>query len=130
MVGDIFAGNRLRGQASSPSKDVWCRRSWRAWWVFGRSLIEAVVTPSPLPTFVRIAVGIIAEAVFLSYTTSVVAGAMGRPAAWRTPDVVPNSPRVKLRHDTPRWRRTFHNAGRSPPGSDPQVRAISAEERR
>lgn len=30
-------------------------------------LIEALVTPSPLPTFVRIAIGLIAEAAFLGY---------------------------------------------------------------
>src|SRR6201987_2418075 len=30
-------------------------------------LIEALVTPSPLPTFVRIAIGVLAEAVFLGY---------------------------------------------------------------
>ena len=29
--------------------------------------IEALVTPSPLPTFIRIGIGIIAEAAFLSY---------------------------------------------------------------
>lgn len=30
-------------------------------------LIEALVTPSPLPTFVRVGIGILAEALFLSY---------------------------------------------------------------
>jgi uncharacterized protein YacL len=30
-------------------------------------LIEALVTPSPLPTFVRIAIGVAAEVAFLSY---------------------------------------------------------------
>src|SRR5262249_13363175 len=30
-------------------------------------LIEAVVTPSPLPTFVRVGIGVIAEVAFLSY---------------------------------------------------------------
>lgn len=30
-------------------------------------LIEALVTPSPLPTFVRVGIGVIAEAVFLAY---------------------------------------------------------------
>jgi uncharacterized membrane protein SpoIIM required for sporulation len=30
-------------------------------------LIEALVTPSPLPTFVRIAIGVLAEVAFLSY---------------------------------------------------------------
>jgi uncharacterized membrane protein SpoIIM required for sporulation len=31
-------------------------------------LIEALVTPSPLPTFVRVGIGVIAEAAFLCYT--------------------------------------------------------------
>jgi uncharacterized membrane protein SpoIIM required for sporulation len=39
-------------------------------------LIEALVTPSPLPTFVRVGIGIIAEAAFLSYI-----GYFGRRAA-------------------------------------------------
>jgi hypothetical protein len=30
-------------------------------------LIEALVTPSPLPTFVRVAVGVAAEVAFLAY---------------------------------------------------------------
>ena len=30
-------------------------------------LIEALVTPSPLPTFVRIAIGVAAEVAFLGY---------------------------------------------------------------
>jgi hypothetical protein len=30
-------------------------------------LIEALVTPAPLPTFVRVGIGIIAEVAFLSY---------------------------------------------------------------
>ncbi len=30
-------------------------------------LIEALVTPSPLPTFVRVGIGVIAEGAFLSY---------------------------------------------------------------
>ena len=30
-------------------------------------LIEALVTPSPLPTFVRVGIGVIAEVAFLSY---------------------------------------------------------------
>jgi uncharacterized membrane protein SpoIIM required for sporulation len=55
-------------------------------------LIEATVTPSPLPTFLRIAIGIIAEAAFLSYVVY-----FGRRAAKAgetgdiedAPDVVP-----------------------------------------
>ena len=30
-------------------------------------LIEALVTPSPLPTFVRVGIGVLAEAAFLAY---------------------------------------------------------------
>jgi len=55
-------------------------------------LIEALVTPSPLPTFVRVGIGIVAEAAFLSYI-----GYFGRRAvkAGETgdiedaPDVIP-----------------------------------------
>ena len=55
-------------------------------------LIEALVTPSPLPTFVRVGVGIVAEAAFLSYIAY-----FGRRAAKAgetgdiddAPDVVP-----------------------------------------
>jgi uncharacterized membrane protein SpoIIM required for sporulation len=55
-------------------------------------LIEALVTPSPLPTFVRVGIGIIAEAAFLSYIVY-----FGRRAAKAgetgdiddAPDVVP-----------------------------------------
>jgi uncharacterized membrane protein SpoIIM required for sporulation len=55
-------------------------------------LIEALVTPSPLPTFVRVGIGVIAEAAFLSYIVY-----FGRRAAQAgetgdvedAPDVVP-----------------------------------------
>jgi uncharacterized membrane protein SpoIIM required for sporulation len=55
-------------------------------------LIEALVTPSPLPTFVRVGIGVIAEVAFLSYI-----GYFGRRAAKAAetgdvddaPDVVP-----------------------------------------
>ncbi|QUR69258.1 stage II sporulation protein M [Mycobacterium spongiae] len=55
-------------------------------------LLEALVTPSPLPTFVRIAIGVIAELVFLSYVAY-----FGRRAAKAgetgdiedAPDVIP-----------------------------------------
>ncbi|OBI25591.1 hypothetical protein A5709_08500 [Mycobacterium sp. E1386] len=57
-------------------------------------LIEALVTPSPLPTFVRVGIGIIAEAAFLAYI-----GYFGRRAAKAgetgdiedAPDVIPTS---------------------------------------
>lgn len=56
------------------------------------ALIEALVTPSPLPTFVRIAIGVVAEIAFLSYVFH-----FGRKAARAgesgdiadAPDVVP-----------------------------------------
>jgi uncharacterized membrane protein SpoIIM required for sporulation len=55
-------------------------------------LIEALVTPSPLPTFVRVGIGVVAEAAFLSYIVY-----FGRRAAKAgetgdvedAPDVVP-----------------------------------------
>jgi uncharacterized membrane protein SpoIIM required for sporulation len=55
-------------------------------------LIEALVTPSPLPTFVRVGIGIIAEAAFLSYIVyfgrrAVKAGETGDIED--APDVVP-----------------------------------------
>jgi uncharacterized membrane protein SpoIIM required for sporulation len=57
-------------------------------------LIEALVTPSPLPTFVRVGIGIIAEAAFLAYIVY-----FGRRAAKAgetgdiedAPDVIPTS---------------------------------------
>ncbi len=55
-------------------------------------LIEALVTPSPLPTFVRVGIGVIAEAAFLSYIVyfgrrAVKAGETGDVED--APDVVP-----------------------------------------
>ena len=46
--------------------------SYRSRWVWSAvllvsGLIEALVTPSPLPTFVRVGIGVIAEAAFLTY---------------------------------------------------------------
>ncbi|GFG65938.1 hypothetical protein MKUB_34280 [Mycobacterium kubicae] len=57
-------------------------------------LIEAMVTPSPLPTFVRVGIGVLAEAAFLSYVVY-----FGRRAARAgetgdiedAPDVVPTA---------------------------------------
>ncbi|OBB64578.1 stage II sporulation protein M [Mycobacterium sp. 852014-50255_SCH5639931] len=57
-------------------------------------LIEALVTPSPLPTFVRVGIGIVAEAAFLTYIVY-----FGRRAAKAgetgdiedAPDVIPTS---------------------------------------
>ena len=55
-------------------------------------LIEALVTPSPLPTFVRIAIGVAAEIAFLAYVIhfgrrAVRAGETGDVED--APDVVP-----------------------------------------
>lgn len=55
-------------------------------------LIEAIVTPSPLPTFVRISIGVLAEAAFLAYVVyfgrrAVKAGETGDIED--APDVVP-----------------------------------------
>jgi uncharacterized membrane protein SpoIIM required for sporulation len=55
-------------------------------------LIESLVTPSPLPTFVRIAIGVLAEVVFLAYVIyfgrrGVAAGESGDISD--APDVVP-----------------------------------------
>jgi hypothetical protein len=60
--------------------------------LFVSGLIEAFVTPSPLPTLVRIAIGVAAEAAFLAYVIH-----FGRKAARAgetgdvedAPDVVP-----------------------------------------
>jgi hypothetical protein len=57
-------------------------------------LIEALVTPSPLPTFARIGIGVLAEAAFLGYVIH-----FGRKAVAAketgdiddAPDVVPTS---------------------------------------
>jgi hypothetical protein len=57
-------------------------------------LIEALVTPSPLPTFVRVGIGVAAELGFLAYVFH-----FGRKAAGRgetgdiddAPDVLPTS---------------------------------------
>ncbi|WP_194787255.1 stage II sporulation protein M, partial [Mycobacteroides abscessus] len=64
----ISAGNRPRGQVlAEQGRGVVSVAVGLVGVFLVAGLIEAVVTPSPLPTFVRIAVGIIAEAVFLSY---------------------------------------------------------------
>ncbi len=57
-------------------------------------LIEAMVTPSPLPTFARIAIGVLAELAFLSYIVyfgrrGVAAGETGDIED--APDYVPTS---------------------------------------
>jgi len=55
-------------------------------------LLEAVVTPSPLPTWLRIGIGVVAEAAFLAYVVyfgrqAVAADETGDIAD--APDVVP-----------------------------------------
>jgi hypothetical protein len=55
-------------------------------------LLEAMVTPSPLPTWLRIGIGVVAEAAFLAYVVhfgrkAVAAGETGDIAD--APDVVP-----------------------------------------
>jgi hypothetical protein len=55
-------------------------------------LIEALVTPSPLPTFLRIAIGVAAELAFLAYIVhfgrkAAVAGETGDME--NVPDIVP-----------------------------------------
>jgi hypothetical protein len=55
-------------------------------------LIEALVTPSPLPTFVRVGIGVLAEVTFLSYIVyfgrrAVKAGESGDMQD--APDIVP-----------------------------------------
>jgi hypothetical protein len=60
--------------------------------LFVSGLIEALVTPSPLPTFARIAIGVAAEAAFLAYVIhfgrkAVRAGETGDVED--APDVVP-----------------------------------------
>ena len=55
-------------------------------------IIESVVTPSPLPTFVRIGIGVLAEAAFLAYVIyfgrrGIAAGESGDISD--APDVVP-----------------------------------------
>ena len=62
--------------------------------LFVSGLIEAFVTPSGLPTWVRIGIGVLAEAAFLAYV--IVFGRRARrqtrPATWSGPrDVGPGS---------------------------------------
>ena len=59
-------------------------------------LIEAFVTPSPLPTWARIGIGLLAEAAFLAYvivlgSRAVRAGETGDLVAGERPDVLPTA---------------------------------------
>lgn len=89
----ISPGDRPRGQVLAEQGRAVVSVAVGLMGVLGVSgLIEALVTPSPLPTFVRIGIGILAEVAFLSYI-----GYFGRRAlrAGETgdiedaPDVIP-----------------------------------------
>lgn len=89
----ILPGDRPRGQVLAEQGRGVVAVAVGLVGVLGVSgLIEAMVTPSPLPPFVRIAIGLFAEALFLSYI-----GYFGRRAAKAgetgdiddAPDVVP-----------------------------------------
>lgn len=89
----ISPGNRPRGQAlAEQGRAVVSVAVGMVAVLFGSGLIEALVTPSPLPTFVRIAIGAAAEAAFLAYVIhfgrkAVRAGETGDVED--APDVVP-----------------------------------------
>jgi uncharacterized membrane protein SpoIIM required for sporulation len=89
----IAPGNRPRGQVlAEQGRAVVSVAVGLVAVLLVSGLIEAVVTPSPLPTFVRVGIGVLAEALFLTYI-----GYFGRRAvrAGETgdledaPDVVP-----------------------------------------
>jgi uncharacterized membrane protein SpoIIM required for sporulation len=89
----ISPGDRPRGQVlAEQGRAVVSVAIGLAGVLLVSGLIEALVTPSPLPTFVRVGIGILAEAAFLTYI-----GYFGRLAARAgetgdiedAPDVVP-----------------------------------------
>ncbi|EFG77450.1 membrane protein [Mycobacterium parascrofulaceum ATCC BAA-614] len=89
----ISPGDRPRGQVlAEQGRAVVSVAIGLAGVLLVSGLIEALVTPSPLPTFVRVGIGILAEAAFLTYI-----GYFGRRAARAgetgdiedAPDVVP-----------------------------------------
>lgn len=89
----VSPGNRPRGQAlAEQGRAVVSVAVGMVAVLFVSGLIEALVTPSPLPTFARIAIGVAAEAAFLAYVIH-----FGRKAARAgetgdvedAPDVVP-----------------------------------------
>ncbi|UXA06922.1 stage II sporulation protein M [Mycobacterium sp. SMC-2] len=64
----ISPGDRPRGQAlAEQGRAVVSVAIGLAGVLLVSGLIEALVTPSPLPTFVRLGIGIVAEAAFLTY---------------------------------------------------------------
>ncbi len=89
----ISPGDRPRGQVlAEQGRGVVSVAVGLAAVLLVSGLIEALVTPSPLPTFVRVGIGVIAEAAFLSYIVyfgrrAVRAGETGDVED--APDVVP-----------------------------------------
>lgn len=64
----IAPGNRPRGQVlAEQGRAVVAVAAGLVVVLLLSGLIEALVTPSPLPTFVRIAIGVAAELAFLGY---------------------------------------------------------------
>ena len=64
----ISPGNRPRGQVlAEQGRAVVSVAVGLVAVLLVSGLIEAMVTPSPLPTFVRIAIGVLAEVAFLAY---------------------------------------------------------------
>jgi uncharacterized membrane protein SpoIIM required for sporulation len=91
----ISPGNRPRGQVlAEQGRAVVAVAVGLVAVLLVSGLIEALVTPSPFPTFVRVAIGVLAEVAFLGYIVyfgrrAVAAGATGD--ADDAPDVVPTS---------------------------------------
>lgn len=89
----IAPGNRPRGQVlAEQGRAVVAVAAGLVVVLLLSGLIEALVTPSPLPTFARIAIGVVAEVVFLAYVVhfgrkAVRAGESGDIED--APDVVP-----------------------------------------
>jgi len=89
----VSPGNRPRGQVlAEQGRAVVAVAVGLVVVLFVSGFIEALVTPSPLPTFVRIAIGVAAEIAFLAYIfhfgrKAAVAGETGDVSD--APDVVP-----------------------------------------
>jgi hypothetical protein len=64
----IAPGDRPRGQVlAEQGRAVAAVAAGLVGVLLVSALIEALVTPSPLPTFARIGIGVLAEAAFLAY---------------------------------------------------------------
>ena len=104
----ISPGNRPRGQVlAEQGRAVVSVAVGLAVVLLVSGLIEAMVTPSPLPTFVRIAIGVLAEA-RSSATSSTSAGRPSRRvnrAMWPTRPDVDRCANHLPREQT--WNRTF-----------------------